>query len=68
THYTKGITGSAPFRARLTQIASAADVAVILAELAEKVGGTEARLAFLEETETFVPHVQPTLLLAGARA
>ncbi len=43
THYTKGITGSAPFRARLTQITTAAEVAVILTELAEMVAGSDGR-------------------------
>ncbi|HEY9754519.1 MAG TPA: hypothetical protein V6C97_05145, partial [Oculatellaceae cyanobacterium] len=47
THYTKGIVGSAPFRARLTQINSAADAAVILTELAEQVGGSEGRRDFI---------------------
>jgi nifR3 family TIM-barrel protein len=66
THYTKGIAGSAPFRARLTQINTAAEAAAILAELAEKVGGMEAKKAVLEESETFSPRIEPSCLLAGA--
>jgi tRNA-dihydrouridine synthase B len=41
THYTKGIAHSAPYRVRLTQVSSKAEVADILVELAEQVGGTE---------------------------
>jgi tRNA-dihydrouridine synthase B len=52
THYTKGITGTAPFRARLTQINAASEVAVILAELAEMVAGTEGKRDFLEAAES----------------
>lgn len=51
THYTKGIVGSAPFRARLTQIANAEEAAVILAELCEMVAGTEGRREFLLHVE-----------------
>jgi len=51
THYTKGITYSAPFRARLTQIASAGAAAEILAELAEQAGGLEGRERFLLAVE-----------------
>jgi tRNA-dihydrouridine synthase B len=51
THYTKGIVGAAPYRARLTQIESAADGAQILAELAELVGGAEGRRRFLLAVE-----------------
>lgn len=51
THYTKGIVGSAPYRARLTQIADAADAAVILAELAEMVAGTDGKRQFLLHVE-----------------
>ncbi len=51
THYTKGIHQSAPFRARLTQIESAAEAAVILAELAEQVAGTEGKKLFLSTVE-----------------
>ena len=47
THYTKGIIGSAPYRARLTQITTAAEAAVILTELAEKVGGMEGQRDFI---------------------
>lgn len=51
THYTKGIPGSAPFRARLTQVSSAQDIAQILAELAEATAGKTAKNAFLAEVE-----------------
>ncbi|HEY9714693.1 MAG TPA: tRNA dihydrouridine synthase DusB [Chroococcales cyanobacterium] len=51
THYTKGITGSAPFRNRLTQITSAEEAATILAELAFMVGGKEGMERFLLEVE-----------------
>ncbi len=46
THYTKGISGAAPFRARLTQINSADELETILAELANKVGGTKGEEIF----------------------
>lgn len=51
THYTKGITGAAPFRARLTRIESAAEGAQILTELAEMVGGTDGKRRFLLAVE-----------------
>jgi nifR3 family TIM-barrel protein len=51
THYTKGIVNGAPFRARLTQVASAAEVVSILAELAEKVGGSQGQTLFLLAVE-----------------
>ena len=51
THYTKGIIGSAPFRARLTQIESAEQAATILSELAELVGGADGRKEFLLAVE-----------------
>lgn len=51
THYTKGIVGSAPYRARLTQIQTAEDAAVILAELAEMVAGTDGQKRFLLAVE-----------------
>ncbi|MDR3613953.1 MAG: tRNA dihydrouridine synthase DusB [Candidatus Obscuribacterales bacterium] len=51
THYTKGIVGSAPYRARLTQIENAHDAAVILAELAEMVEGTDGKKEFLLAVE-----------------
>jgi tRNA-dihydrouridine synthase B len=50
-HYTKGISGGAPFRARLTQIADAKEALDILSELAEKVGGNEGRERFLFAVE-----------------
>lgn len=51
THYTKGISGSAPYRARLTQIKSVREAAQILAELAEQVGGITGRERFLLAVE-----------------
>lgn len=51
THYTKGIVGSAPYRARLTQIQNAADAAAIMAELAEMVAGSEGKKEFLLHVE-----------------
>lgn len=51
THYTKGIAGAAPFRARLTQITSKAEAAGILAELALLVGGQEGSKRFLFAVE-----------------
>jgi len=51
THYTKGITGAAPFRAQLTQVETTADVVSILAELAFKVGGKEGEDDFLLAVE-----------------
>ena len=51
THYTKGITGAAPYRAQLTQVETVADVVSILAELALKVGGHEAEEEFLLAVE-----------------
>jgi nifR3 family TIM-barrel protein len=51
THYTKGISGAAPFRARLTQIKTAAEAAEILTELALKVGGKEGAARFLFAVE-----------------
>lgn len=57
THYTKGIPGSAPFRARLTQIKTAADAMEILAELAELALGPEGRDRFLRQVEPdFIAH------------
>ncbi len=51
THYTKGIEGAAPYRARLTQVNNTEEVAAILAELAEKVAGTETLRLFLLAVE-----------------
>jgi nifR3 family TIM-barrel protein len=51
THYTKGIRGAAPFRARLTQVQSTKDVAEILAELAWQVDGAQGRERFLLAVE-----------------
>lgn len=46
-HYTKGITGSAPYRARLTQINSHNELVAILAELAIKIGGKSGHDQFM---------------------
>ena len=51
THYTKGIIGAAPFRARLTQIKAANEALDILAELAEKVDGKPGKERFLFAVE-----------------
>ncbi len=51
THYTKGITGAAPYRAQLTQVETMADVVSILADLALKVAGQEAQGEFLLAVE-----------------
>lgn len=50
-HYTKGIQGAAPFRARLTQIKSAGEALEILAELAEQAGGPSGKAFFLLNVE-----------------
>lgn len=51
THYTKGIINSAQYRARLTQVKSQAEVAEILAELAQNVGGVTGKERFLLAVE-----------------
>lgn len=51
THYTKGINGSAPYRARLTQINNAEEIVPILAELACKVAGKSGQDEFLAAVE-----------------
>lgn len=51
TQYTKGISGAAPFRNRLTQIGSLVDCAQILSELAYVVGGVEGQDRFLRAVE-----------------
>ncbi len=53
THYTKGIPGSAPYRARLTQLTGAGQAAEIIAELAWQVGGSEGRRRFLLAVEQY---------------
>jgi nifR3 family TIM-barrel protein len=50
-NYTKGISGAAPFRNRLTQITSKKDAAEILAELAFMSEGSTARENFLLAVE-----------------
>jgi hypothetical protein len=50
-NYTKGISGAAPFRNRLTQITSKKDAAGILAELAFMSEGSTARENFLLAVE-----------------
>jgi nifR3 family TIM-barrel protein len=57
SHYTKGIQGSAPFRARLSQVKDKAEVVQILAELAREVAGVEGMRRFLAEVQD--PHNQP---------
>lgn len=51
THYTKGMVAGAQYRARLTQITSAAEAMEILAELAEQVDGKQGRERFLLNVE-----------------
>jgi nifR3 family TIM-barrel protein len=51
TQYTKGITGAAPFRNRLTQIISTEDAAQIMAELALTAAGEEGQKRFLLTVE-----------------
>lgn len=50
-HYTKGISHSAPYRARLTQVTSPTEAAAILAELAEQAAGMAGRERFLLAVE-----------------
>lgn len=50
-NYTKGITGAAPYRARLTQVLDLAAAADILAELALEIGGNDGRGRFLQGVE-----------------
>ena len=52
THYTKGISGGAAFRNRLTQIAKVEDAMNILADLAEHVDGPAGRQRFLLAVES----------------
>ena len=61
THYTKGITGSAPFRARLTQVTKTEEIKEILGELAFKVEGQSGLASFLAEVENidFAESKQP---------
>lgn len=51
THYTKGINGAAPFRARLTQVESVEEIKEILGELVLKVAGRSGLQTFLTEVE-----------------
>lgn len=51
THYTKGITGGASFRNRLTQITSVEDTLNVLSDLAEHVAGPDGRARFLLAVE-----------------
>ncbi|MBK8220636.1 MAG: tRNA dihydrouridine synthase DusB [Candidatus Obscuribacter sp.] len=51
TNYTKGISGAAPYRNRLTQIAGLKDAVQILSELALLVGGKEGLTRFLLAVE-----------------
>ncbi len=52
THYTKGITGGAAFRNRLTQISTVDDALAILCDLAEHVGGNQGKERFLLAVES----------------
>jgi tRNA-dihydrouridine synthase B len=52
THYTKGITGGAVFRNRLTQISNVEDALNVLADLAEHAAGPEGREKFLLSVES----------------
>jgi nifR3 family TIM-barrel protein len=51
THYTKGISGASPFRARLTQVNCPEDIVTIMTELAELSGGKESKDDFLLAVE-----------------
>ena len=51
THYTKGIAGAAPYRARLTQISSHVELVQILAELALHASGKYGQEIFLSAVE-----------------
>ena len=51
THYTKGMTGGAVFRNRLTQISKIEEALNVLAELAEHVGGPSGKERFLLAVE-----------------
>jgi len=50
-HYTKGIPSAAPYRARLTQVASLKDIVDILSELALKIAGKSGVDLFLAEVD-----------------
>jgi tRNA-dihydrouridine synthase B len=51
THYTKGFPGTAPFRARLSQVSSAEDIIDVLAAVADFVSGKEGMQQFLLAVE-----------------
>jgi len=51
THYTKGITGSAPYRVRLTQVTQVSEIAQILGELVLQVCGKDGLERFSAEIE-----------------
>lgn len=51
THYTKGFPGTAPYRARLSQVSSAEEIVAIIADIAKEVGGQEALSQFLLAVE-----------------
>ena len=51
THYTKGMCGAAPFRARLTAVKTATEVLEILSDLSLQQGGTYGKERFLTAIE-----------------
>lgn len=65
THYTKGIRGAAPFRARLTQIKSAAECLAVLSELAELAAGPSGKAMFLAAVEASYLSYQASLEAGG---
>jgi tRNA-dihydrouridine synthase B len=64
-HYTKGIEGSAPFRARLTQITNQDDMVTILSELAYKVGGKLGQEQFLTAVHNSIAENNNSELLSS---
>jgi len=66
THYTKGISGAAPFRARLTQINSEQEMVDILVELAQQVAGQEGEEQFLTAVAEDAEKNRETVLVAAA--
>lgn len=51
THYTKGMSGGAPFRNRLTQVGTVSDALNVMADLAEHIAGPEGRQRFFNAVE-----------------
>jgi tRNA-dihydrouridine synthase B len=58
-HYTKGMRDSAPFRAQLSQVTSKTEVAQVLSQLAQSIGGMEGLRRFLVEVQD--PHNHPKI-------